>query len=90
MAQEVRPLEAYQAAWNADLGRGVRLEASIARLQGTETAFRVIDRCIELFGALGLSRELPLERWFRDLRVKRLGEGATGIQRMVIARELLR
>jgi acyl-CoA dehydrogenase len=80
----------YQAAWHADLGREVKVDASIAKLQATETAFRVVDRCMQLFGALGLSQELPLERWFRDLRVKRLGEGATDIQRMVIARELLR
>jgi acyl-CoA dehydrogenase len=80
----------YQAAWIADLGRDVKIDASIAKLQGTETAFRVVDRCMQLFGALGLSQELPLERWFRDLRVKRLGEGATDVQRMVIARELLR
>ena len=68
----------------------MKVDASIAKLQATETAFRVVDRCMQLFGALGLSQELPLERWFRDRRVKRLGEGATDIQRMVIARELLR
>jgi acyl-CoA dehydrogenase len=79
----------YQAAWNADLGRDVRVDASVAKLYGTETAFRVLDRCVQLFGALGLSCELPLERWFRDLRVKRLGEGATEVQRMVVARHLL-
>jgi acyl-CoA dehydrogenase len=80
----------YQAAWKADLGQDVRLDASIAKLYSTETAFRVVDRCIQILGALGLSRELPLERWFRDLRVKRLGEGATDVQRMVVARQLLR
>jgi acyl-CoA dehydrogenase len=80
----------YQAAWNADLGRNVTMDASIAKLQSTEAAFRVVDRCIQLLGALGLSQELPLERWFRDLRVKRLGEGATEIQRLIVARELLR
>jgi acyl-CoA dehydrogenase len=80
----------YQAAWNADLGRDVRVDASIAKLHATETAFRVLDRCVQLFGALGLSKEMPLERWFRDLRVKRLGEGATEVQRMIVARHLLR
>ncbi|GAB2982922.1 acyl-CoA dehydrogenase family protein [Amycolatopsis acidiphila] len=80
----------YQAAWNADLGRDVRVDASAAKLYATETAFRVLDRCVQLFGALGLSREMPLERWFRDLRVKRLGEGATEVQRMVVARHLLK
>jgi acyl-CoA dehydrogenase len=57
---------------------------------GTEAAYKVLDRCIQIHGALGLSDELPLERWFRDLRVKRLGEGATEVQREVIARSLLR
>jgi acyl-CoA dehydrogenase len=80
----------YQAAWKADLGQDVRVDASIAKLYSTEAAFRVVDRCMQILGALGLSRELPLERWFRDLRVKRLGEGATDIQRMVVARHLLR
>jgi acyl-CoA dehydrogenase len=80
----------YQAAWNADLGNDVTMDASIAKLYSTETAFRVVDRCMQILGGLGLSQELPLERWFRDLRVKRLGEGATEIQRMVVARQLLR
>ena len=80
----------YQAAWNADLGRNVRVDASIAKLNGTEAAYRVLDRCMQIHGALGLSTELPLERWFRDLRVKRLGEGATEVQREVVARQLLR
>ncbi|MFC9834304.1 acyl-CoA dehydrogenase family protein [Rhodococcus sp. NPDC127530] len=80
----------YQAAWNADLGRDVRTDASVSKMYGTEVAYKVIDRCIQIHGALGLSDELPLERWFRDLRVKRLGEGATEVQRVVIARELLK
>jgi acyl-CoA dehydrogenase len=80
----------YQAAWHADLGRNVRVDASVAKMYGTEAAYRVIDRCIQIHGALGISTELPLERWFRDLRVKRLGEGATEVQREVIARSLLR
>lgn len=79
----------YQAAWNADLGRDVRVDASMAKVFGTETAFRVVDRCIQIFGALGVSKEMPLERWFRELRVKRLGEGTSEIQRMMIARSLL-
>ncbi|WP_024795226.1 acyl-CoA dehydrogenase family protein [Tomitella biformata] len=79
----------YQAAWNADLGKNVRVDASVAKMYGTEAAYKVIDRCIQIHGALGLAQELPLERWFRDLRVKRLGEGATEVQRVVIARDLL-
>jgi acyl-CoA dehydrogenase len=80
----------YQAAWNADLGKDVKVDASICKVFGTETAFRVLDRCVQMFGALGLAKEMPLERWFRDLRVKRLGEGASEVQRMIVARHLLR
>jgi acyl-CoA dehydrogenase len=80
----------YQAAWTADLGGDVRVEASVAKLSATETAFSVLDRCVQMYGALGLANDMPLERWFRDLRVKRLGEGATEVQRMVVARHLLR
>lgn len=79
----------YQAAWNADLGRDVRLDAAICKLTGTETAFRIVDRCLQLHGALGMSQELPFERWFRDLRVKRFGEGASEVLRTQVARQLL-
>jgi acyl-CoA dehydrogenase len=79
----------YQAAWNADLGKDVRTDASICKVTGTETAFRVVDRCVQLLGALGMSQEMPLERWFRDLRVKRLGEGASEVLRTQIGQSLL-
>lgn len=79
----------YQAAWNADLGKDVRTDASVCKLTGTETAFRIVDRCVQLFGALGMSQEMPLERWFRDLRVKRLGEGASEVMRTQIGQALL-
>lgn len=79
----------YQAAWNADLGKDVRTDASICKLTGTEAAFRIVDRCVQLFGALGMSEEMPLERWFRDLRVKRLGEGASEVLRTQIGQALL-
>jgi acyl-CoA dehydrogenase len=79
----------YEAAWHADLGRDVRTDASMCKITATETAFRVVDRCVQLFGALGMSEEMPLERWFRDLRVKRLGEGATEVLRTQIGQALL-
>lgn len=78
----------YRAAWKADLGQPARAEAAMAKLSATEAAFNTLDTCIQLFGGMGVSRELPLERWFRELRIKRLGEGATEIQRMIVAREL--
>ena len=79
----------YQAAWSADLGRNPKIEASVAKLTATETAGRVVDRCVQIFGAMGVSRELPLERWYRELRIKRIGEGPSEVQRMVVARHLL-
>lgn len=79
----------YQAAWQADLGHDIKLEASIAKVIATETAGRVIDRCVQIFGALGVAKEMPLERWYRELRIKRIGEGPSEVQRMVVARALL-
>lgn len=80
----------YQAAWNGDLGRDIKTDASIAKVYATETAGRVIDRCVQIFGAMGVAKELPIERWYRELRIKRVGEGPSEVQRMVLARELLR
>ena len=79
----------YQAAWNADLGKDTRVDSSVCKVYATETAFRVVNRCVQILGGLGLAKEMPLERWFRDLRVKLLGEGASEIQRIVIARSML-
>lgn len=79
----------YQAAWNADLGRDIKVDASIAKVYGTETAGRVVDRCIQILGGMGVAQELPLERWYRELRIKRIGEGPSEVHRMVIARDLL-
>jgi acyl-CoA dehydrogenase len=79
----------YQAAWNADLGRDIKVDASIAKVYGTETAGRVVDRCIQILGGMGVAQELPLERWYRELRIKRIGEGPSEVHRMVIARDML-
>lgn len=79
----------YDAAWKADLGRPFKTEASAAKVYATETAGRVVDRCIQVLGGMGVSQEVPLERWYRELRIKRIGEGPSEVHRMVIARELL-
>jgi acyl-CoA dehydrogenase len=79
----------YQAAWQGDLGRPLKTESSIAKVMATETAGRVVDRCIQILGALGVAQELPLERWYRELRIKRIGEGPSEVHRMVVARDLL-
>jgi acyl-CoA dehydrogenase len=79
----------WQAAWNADLGRNIKVDASIAKVYGTEVAGKVIDRCIQMFGGMGVAQELPLERWYREARIRRIGEGPSEIHRMVIARDIL-
>lgn len=90
IALEAARMLVYRAAWKADLGESARVDAAMAKLAATEAAFKTLDVCIQLFGGLGVSKELPLERWFRELRIKRLGEGATEIQRMIVARDMFR
>lgn len=79
----------YQAAWNGDLGRDIKVDSSVAKVFATEAAGRVVDRCMQIFGGMGMTHELPLERWYRELRIRRVGEGPSEVQRMVIARDML-
>jgi acyl-CoA dehydrogenase len=67
----------------------VPAKTSAAKLVATETAFRVVDAAIQIHGGIGVCQEMPLEHWFRALRVNRIVEGASEVQRMVIARSLL-
>jgi acyl-CoA dehydrogenase len=78
-----------QAAQRADRNQDFRTEASIAKLVATEGAGRVVDRAMQIFGGYGMTKDLPLERWYRELRIKRIGEGTSEIQRITIARGLL-
>ncbi len=79
----------YQAAWRADLGHDAKVDSSVCKVYATEASFRVLDRCMQIFGGLGVSHELPIERWFREARIRRIGEGPSEVHRMVVARELL-
>jgi acyl-CoA dehydrogenase len=79
----------WEAAWRADLGKPFKTEASVAKVFATETAFRVVDRCVQILGGMGVAKEYPFERWFREMRIKRIGEGPSEVHRMVVARELL-
>ena len=49
----------------------------------------MVDRCMQIFGGLGMTKDLPLERWYRELRIRRVGEGPSEVQRIVMAREIL-
>ncbi len=79
----------FQAAWRADLGYDIKIDASICKVSATETAGRIVDRCIQILGGMGVAHEMPLERWYREMRIKRLGEGPSEVHRMVIARDIL-
>jgi alkylation response protein AidB-like acyl-CoA dehydrogenase len=78
-----------EAASRADRGLPFRTESSIAKMVATEAASKVVDRCIQIHGGLGVSKDLPLERWYRELRIRRIAEGSTETHKMVVARDLL-
>ncbi len=82
-----------EAAWLADAGtdrKVVHAKASIAKLFASESAYRCADRVVQVFGGRGYMRENPAERYLRELRVDRLWEGTSEIQRLIIARSLER
>ncbi|MFD2366090.1 acyl-CoA dehydrogenase family protein [Pseudoduganella sp. GCM10020061] len=80
----------YRAAWQRDQGRKVTKEAAMAKMAATETAQQVIDAAVQMFGGLGVVSEHPVERLYREIRALRIYEGATEVQQLIIARELLR
>jgi acyl-CoA dehydrogenase len=80
----------WEGAWKADRGEDARVEASIAKLYSSEMLGRVIDAAVQIHGGYGVSKEFPLERWYREARVRRIGEGPSEVHRMVIARSLFR
>jgi acyl-CoA dehydrogenase len=78
------------AAWKADQGGDARHEASIAKLTGAGMIWRVVDRVMQIHGGMGYTKEMPIERVMRDVRVYRIYEGTDEIQRRSIARNLLK
>jgi acyl-CoA dehydrogenase len=80
----------HQVAWEADNGMPRKLlhaKAAMVKLTASEAAGRVIDRAVQIFGGRGYMRENPVERLYRDIRVDRIWEGTSEIQRMIIAGE---
>lgn len=81
----------YRAARDCDGGadaKTVHAEAAMVKLFCSELAGRVIDRCVQIFGGRGYMREQPVERLYRDLRVDRIWEGTSEIQRLIIGNEI--
>jgi len=81
-------LLARRAAFRKERGQPYTREASMAKLYATEAAGRVCDRAVQIHGGYGYTREFPVERLMRDVRVSRIYEGASEVQRIVIARQL--
>lgn len=80
----------YEAADRADRGEDVRAQTSMVKVYANEVAYRIVDRAIQIHGGTGLTRDLPLERMFRDLRTRLITEGPSEVHRMLIARDLCR
>jgi len=88
---EAAALLAYRAAWARDVkGARVTREAAMAKMQATETAQAVVDAAVQICGGLGVKRGHPVERLYREVRALRIYEGATEVQKLIIARELLK
>ena len=80
----------YRAATLASEGKPFTIEASMAKLFASEMAMRVCNKAIQIHGGYGYTREFPVERYLRDAKLCEIGEGTSEVQRLVIARELLK
>ncbi len=90
VALEAAELLTMQAAWKLEQGRMTAQDAATAKLFASETLGRVTDTAVQVFGGTGLMSDAPVERWWRDARVERIWDGTSEIQRLIIARALLR
>jgi acyl-CoA dehydrogenase len=83
-------LMVYNAAWRADQGQDVRKESYMCKYFGDEMSFSAADRCMQIHGGMGLTKDLPIEQFFRDQRSMVITEGPTEILKMALARQVLR
>jgi hypothetical protein len=79
-----------RAAWLADQGLPFRKEASMAKLYASEAAHRAADRALQVHGGYGYIRDYPVERYYRDVRLCEIGEGTSEMQRLIVAKAVLR
>jgi alkylation response protein AidB-like acyl-CoA dehydrogenase len=77
------------AADLCDKKKPYRTEAAMAKLIASEAGGRVVDRAMQIHGGYGMTKDLPLERWFREMRIRRIGEGPSEVQRIIMARDLI-
>jgi len=87
---ETSALLVYRAAWLRDVkSRRNSREAALAKLHATDSAQSVIDKAVQMFGGLGVTKGVPVERLYREIRALRIYEGASEVQKLVIARHHL-
>ncbi len=92
MATEIYNMESiiYRTAWMYDQGKKINREASMVKLYCSEALDRIVDNAMQIYGGYGFTCEFPIERMYRDSRINRIFEGTSEIQRMIIARDVLR
>jgi alkylation response protein AidB-like acyl-CoA dehydrogenase len=91
MAMEIDAarLLTHKAGALSDAGKPCNIEASMAKLLSSEVATRAGVNAVQIFGAMGYTKEVPVERYLRDAKLCEIGEGSSQIQRIIIARHLL-
>ncbi|MDH3785902.1 MAG: acyl-CoA dehydrogenase family protein, partial [Acidobacteriota bacterium] len=87
---EAAALMIYRAAWLKDSGMPVTRDAAMAKLFASEIGVEVADKALQIFGGYGYVKDFPVEKFYRDMKLCTIGEGTSEIQRIVIARELLK
>ena len=80
----------YHAAWLKDQGKDMIKDAAVAKLFSSESAMRITTDAIQIHGGYGYIEDYHVERFFRDAKILEIGEGTSEVQRMVIAREILK
>ncbi len=86
---ETSRLLVLKAAWEADQQKDPSISASIAKIYATESAWQVADEALQIFGGYGYTRMFPIEKLLRDIRLYRIYEGTSEVQRMIIAGHVL-
>ncbi len=80
----------YRSGWMKDQGQRVTKESSMAKLFASEVAVRVTNEAVQIHGGYGFIKDYPVEKFYRDVKLCTIGEGTSEIQRLVIARQLLK
>ncbi len=86
---EASRLLVYRAAYLKDQGKDVSYEASLAKLYASEVAVKITEQAIQIHGGYGFTKDFPVEKFYRDVKLTTIGEGTSEIQRLIIARTIL-